>query len=437
MNFRELSLSPGTLDAIAAMGYETPSPIQEMAIPILLQGRDLIGQARTGTGKTAAFGIPLVERHRNTRNGGVVALVLVPTRELCLQVADEVTEIAKGSPLRILTIYGGVGFGNQKSDLARGGTMVLVATPGRLIDHMQQGTVRLDKVQSLVLDEADRMLDMGFLPDVDRILRTIPKARQTSLFSATVPDPIRRLSERFLSKPEVVKVEPGPDATPNAEQFHLRVEKALKTRSLVALLAKEKPARTVVFTRTKHLAKRLARSLEGAGHKAVALQGNMSQNARERAMNSFRAGHVEILVATDIASRGIDVPEITHVVNYDMPDEPEAYVHRIGRTGRMGRRGRAFIFVQSDEVRDMKGLQQRSPTPILPYELGELPPEPTPSRAPAGDARPSGGQGHGGRGNPRSRGPRQWHQPRGHGAPSSGGHGGARQESRPRSQAWR
>ncbi|HUR61479.1 MAG TPA: DEAD/DEAH box helicase [Candidatus Thermoplasmatota archaeon] len=374
--FKDFALSAGTLDAIAAMGYEEPSPIQRDAIPHLLQGRDLLGQARTGTGKTAAFGIPLIEKVRPVRNGGVVALILVPTRELALQVSQELSEIAKASGIRVIPVYGGAGFGKQNDMLHQGGTHIVVATPGRLLDHLQQGTVRLDKVQTLILDEADRMLDMGFLPDMQRVLRAVPKVRQTALFSATVPDQIRKLTSQFLNDPVNVKVETGPTATPLCDQFKAFVEKPMKTRSLLALLAKEKPERTIVFTRTKHLAKRLAPQLGRSGHKAIALQGNMSQGQRERAMEAFRAGDVDILVATDVASRGIDVPEVSHVVNFDLPDEPEAYVHRIGRTGRMGRTGRAFTFVQSDEHRDLKLIERISGIPMADYEIGDLPPEP-------------------------------------------------------------
>jgi superfamily II DNA/RNA helicase len=405
-SFSELKLSTGTLDAIAAMGYETPSPIQAQAIPHFLAGRDLLAQARTGTGKTAAFGIPIVEAARALPpTSGIVCLVLVPTRELAMQVAAELTEIAKGTRLRVFYVFGGVGFGNQVRDLRNGGTAILVATPGRLLDHLKQGDARLDKVKTLILDEADRMLDMGFLPDVERILRAVPATRQTGLFSATVPDEIRRLTQRFLKDPVSVRVESGEVSTPLAEQFKVQVEKANKTRALLALLAKEKPEQVMVFTRTKHLAKRLAPQLDRAGHKAVALQGNMSQGQRERAMGAFRAGEARILVATDIAGRGIDVPETSHVVNYDLPDEPEAYVHRIGRTGRMGRPGRAFTFVQSDQAHDLRIIERLTGVQMVGYDVGPLPAEPAPAprthgapqangHAHHGRGRPSGGSGH-------------------------------------------
>ncbi|MFA5944189.1 MAG: DEAD/DEAH box helicase [Candidatus Thermoplasmatota archaeon] len=395
-SFSELKLSNGTLDAITAMGYETPSPIQAASIPHFLAGRDILAQARTGTGKTAAFGIPLVEAARAMpERAGIVALVLVPTRELAMQVSAELTEIAKGTRLRIFYVFGGVGFGNQTRDLAGSGTAIMVATPGRLLDHLKQGTARLDKVKVLILDEADRMLDMGFLPDVERVLRAVPVVRQTGLFSATVPDAIRRLSSKFLKDPVNVKVETGEVTAPKAEQFKITVEKSSKTRALLALLAKEQPDQVMVFTRTKHLAKRLAPVLERSGLKAVALQGNMSQGQRERAMTAFRSGEVKILVATDIAGRGIDVPETSHVVNYDLPDEPEAYVHRIGRTARMGRPGRAFTFVQPDQVHDLRVIERLTGVQMAAFDVGVLPAEPAPAPQNLGPQGGYGGQGGG------------------------------------------
>ncbi|HLF15994.1 MAG TPA: DEAD/DEAH box helicase [Candidatus Thermoplasmatota archaeon] len=395
--FNELKISPGTLNAIAAMGYETPSPIQAQAIPVFLAGRDLLAQARTGTGKTAAFGIPLVEALRNHRNAGILGLVLVPTRELAIQVSAELADLAKGAPIRIVTIYGGVGFGKQTEALRSGGTQLVVATPGRLLDLVGQGLAKLGNVKHLVLDEADRMLDMGFLPDMEKVLRLVPQQRQTGLFSATVPDPIRRLSSRFLKDPVSIRIETGATATPTAVQFKFHLEKSMKVRALLKVLADEKPEQAMIFTRTKHVAKRLARNLEAWGFPAVALQGNMSQNARERSMEAFRSGEAKLLVATDIASRGIDVVQVSHVINFDLPDEPEAYVHRIGRTARMGRTGRAFTFVQSDEQRDMRVIENLAGTRIQLLELGELPPEP---QAPKGQSERPPNPGHGRRSGP-------------------------------------
>ncbi len=406
-SFTELKLTPATLDAIAAMGYETPSPIQALSIPHFLAGRDLLAQARTGTGKTAAFGIPLLEATRAMPpTSGASALVLVPTRELAIQVADELNDIAKGSRVRIVAIYGGVGMGRQIDELRKAGTMILVATPGRLLDHLRSGSARIEKTKLLVLDEADRMLDMGFLPDVERILRAVAPIRQTAMFSATVPEPIRRLSQKFLRDPVPIRVETGEVSAPKAEQFKVYVEKANKSRALLALLKKESPDQVMVFTRTKHLAKRLAPALDRAGVPSVALQGNMSQGQRERAMQAFRDGTAKILVATDIAGRGIDVPETSHVVNFDLPDEPEAYVHRIGRTARMGRAGRAFTFVQSDEHHDLRIIERLTGVAMQAYDVGELPADlpPAPKQEPTGSngqpfyqGRNGGHSGHGGR----------------------------------------
>ncbi|HLE47351.1 MAG TPA: DEAD/DEAH box helicase, partial [Candidatus Thermoplasmatota archaeon] len=326
-NFAELKLSPSTLNAVRHMGYETPTAIQAKSIPELIAGRDIIAQARTGTGKTAAFGIPLVERLGQVTARGVHGLVLVPTRELCLQVAEHLKQLAHGARLRIVEVYGGVGYGEQTNKLRSNDPIVVVATPGRLVDHIERGNIRLDAVKMLVLDEADRMLDMGFFPDVERIIKLVAKDRITALFSATVPEPIRRLSQKFLRNPITVAVEAGPTATPNAAQYRIDLQRSQKTQGLLALLRKEQPESAIVFTRTKHLARRLARQLHAQGFASVALQGNMSQPQRERAMESFRDAEVKVLVATDIASRGLDVAQVSHVINYDVPVEPEAYVH--------------------------------------------------------------------------------------------------------------
>ncbi len=373
--FNAMPLQPGTLDAIAAMGYETPTPIQAAAIAPFLAGRDVLAQARTGTGKTASFGVPIVDRLRSGGSPGIVGLVLVPTRELAIQVAEECRDLAKGSRLRVVEIYGGVGYGKQTHDLRAGGTILLVATPGRLIDYLGQGAFKLDQVQILVLDEADRMLDMGFIHDMERIIRVLPVKRQTGFYSATLPPPIQKLADKMLKDPVKVKVESGPTTTTLTEQRFIKMEKADKSRALLVLLHQEQPERGIVFTRTKHLARRLADQLQARGWSCVPLQGNMSQGQRERAMDAFRKGEARLLVATDVAARGIDVPELTHVINYDLPDEPEAYVHRIGRTGRMGRTGKAFTFVQSDEARDWRTIEQIAGLQIPRHDLGQLPPE--------------------------------------------------------------
>ncbi len=357
MLFSEFEIEDGTLDAIVAMGYEEPTPIQEQAISPLLQGRDVVGQARTGTGKTAAFGIPLVNRYR-AEHEGVLGLVLVPTRELAIQVAEVLTEIAKASKLSIVTVYGGAGFGKQNSDLGRRGAKIVVATPGRLLDHLDRGTLHLDKVGFWVLDEADRMLDMGFVRDMRKVRSLLnTRSLQTALFSATIPDDVRKLIKEFTVDAVNIRVEDGETTIPKAEQFVAKVEKTEKQKVLLHLLHTEQPERAVVFTRTKHLAKRLSKKLDGHGWSSVALQGNMTQGQRERAMDQYRGGKARILVATDVAARGLDVPGITHVVNFDLPD-PEQYVHRIGRTARNGAEGRAFTFVQSDEHKDLRIIEK-------------------------------------------------------------------------------
>ncbi len=357
MLFSEFEIEDGTLDAIVAMGYEEPTPIQEQAISPLLSGRDVVGQARTGTGKTAAFGIPLVNRYRGEHDG-VLGLVLVPTRELAIQVAEVLTEIAKASKLNIVTVYGGAGFGKQNSDLGRRGAKIVVATPGRLLDHLDRGTLHLEKVGFWVLDEADRMLDMGFVRDMRKV-RSMLNTRdlQTALFSATIPDDVRKLIKEFTVDAVNIRVEDGEATIPKAEQFVSKVEKTEKQKVLLHLLHEEQPARAVVFTRTKHLAKRLSKKLDSHGWSSVALQGNMSQGQRERAMEDYRGGKARVLVATDVAARGLDVPGITHVVNFDLPD-PEQYVHRVGRTARNGADGKAYTFVQSDEHKDLRIIEK-------------------------------------------------------------------------------
>lgn len=381
--FEQLNLRPATLTALRALRFAVPTPVQAQAIPELLASRDLVAQARTGTGKTAAFGIPLVERLGTLTTRGVVGLVLVPTRELALQVSEQLHVLARGTHLRVAAVYGGVGYEDQRRALGAHEPLILVATPGRLLDHLSRRTVRLDGVRILILDEADRMLDMGFLPDVERLIRLTPRERQTALFGATLSGPIQGLAQRFLRNPSHVRIEDGPVATPLAEQFKIDLQRSQKPQGLVALLGKEQPQGAIVFTRTKHLARRLARQLEGAGFRAVALQGNMTQNQRERALGSFREGHARILVATDVASRGLDVAHVSHVINYDVPMEPEAYVHRVGRTARMGRSGRAFTFVQGDQRRELAAIERMAGVTLQGYHLGELPPPPPSEARPA------------------------------------------------------
>ena len=359
--FTELKLSAPLLQALATEGYETPTPIQAQAIPPLLEGRDLLGIAQTGTGKTAAFALPLLQRLTSTdRRAGprsVRALILTPTRELCVQILDSFRTYGRHLRLSRAAVYGGVSQGPQVHNLARG-LDVLVATPGRLLDLMNQGQVRFDNLEAFVLDEADRMLDMGFIVPVKRIVAKLPKERQTLLFSATMPQAVHGLVASLLKEP--VRVEVTPVAT-TAERIAQRVhfvEKANKRALLQHLLADKAIARALVFARTKHGANKVAEQLDRAGVRTDAIHGNKSQNARQKALEDFRNGKVRVLVATDIAARGIDVDGITHVINFDLPNEPESYVHRIGRTARAGNDGIAISFCDAEERTFLRDIEK-------------------------------------------------------------------------------
>ena len=359
--FTELKLSAPLLQALATEGYETPTPIQAQAIPPLLEGRDLLGIAQTGTGKTAAFALPLLQRLTTTdRRAGprsVRALILTPTRELCVQILDSFHTYGRHLRLSRAAVYGGVSQGPQVHNLARG-LDVLVATPGRLLDLMNQGQVRFDSLEAFVLDEADRMLDMGFIVPVKRIVAKLPKERQTLLFSATMPQAVHGLVASLLKEP--VRVEVTPVAT-TAERIAQRVhfvEKANKRALLQHLLADKAIARALVFARTKHGANKVAEQLDRAGVRTDAIHGNKSQNARQKALEDFRNGKVRVLVATDIAARGIDVDGITHVINFDLPNEPESYVHRIGRTARAGNDGIAISFCDAEERAFLRDIEK-------------------------------------------------------------------------------
>ena len=342
MTFDQLSLDPRILAGIVAAGYTAPTPIQQQAIPVVLQGRDLLGLAQTGTGKTAAFMLPILQRLAQGKPGRVRALIVAPTRELAEQIHQTAVTLGSKLKLRSVTIYGGVSKERQAAALRRGADIV-VACPGRLLDHMGDGTINLESVEVLVLDEADRMCDMGFLPDIRRILRKLPVRRQTLFFSATMPAEIRTLADEILTDAAVVQVDPIAPAKTVAHALY-PVPESLKTKLLLALLEKLETQRVLVFTRTKRRARNLARDLELQRYRVAELQGNMAQNARQRAIKDFRDGNVDILVATDIAARGIDVAEISHVINYDMPDTVDAYTHRIGRTGRAQQSGEAYTF---------------------------------------------------------------------------------------------
>jgi len=360
--FAALGLSRPLCAAVAAAGYETPTPIQKKAIPDVLKGRDLLGCAQTGTGKTAAFALPILQ-HLSDKRRAMRVLVLAPTRELAAQIGESFATYGRGSGLRHHVIFGGVGKGPQKNALRRG-LDIVVATPGRLLDLMGEGLVDLSRVDHLVLDEADRMLDMGFIRDVRRIVREIPRDRQTLLFSATMPDEIRKLASEILRDPLFVAVDPISSTVEPISQAVYFVEKQQKIDMLLRILGDEKfdIDRALVFTRTKHGANKVTKQLGAASVAAAAIHGNKSQSARERALAGFKRGELRVLVATDIAARGIDIKELSHVINYDLPNEPESYVHRVGRTGRAGLTGAAISFCATDErpyLRDIERLTKR------------------------------------------------------------------------------
>ncbi|MBI5000595.1 MAG: DEAD/DEAH box helicase [Euryarchaeota archaeon] len=407
MGFAGFEFHPAVAAGIKAMGYTTPTPIQEKAISPVIRGLDVMCLAQTGTGKTAVFVLPILERLMTGPRKRVRALVVAPTRELAEQTHVFFRSIGKQTGLHSMTMYGGVGAGPQLTNL-RAGCEIVVACPGRLLDHIGQGNIDLSKVEVLVLDEADRMLDMGFLPDIRRIMRHVPQKRQTLLFSATMPDEIRRLAGEMLRNPITVQVAfTAPLKTVSHALYPL--PQHLKTSLLVELLRKTDTDSVLVFTRTKHRAKRLALQLGRSGFKVASLQGNLSQKKRQAALDGFRDGSYQILVATDIAARGIDVSSISHVINYDMPDTADAYTHRIGRTGRAARTGDAFTLVCGEDE-EMIGTIERLLGARLErrtldgFDYGRA--------APPREARPAGRPQHG--------------RPSGHSGHRQGGGGGFR-----------
>ncbi|MCS6933455.1 MAG: DEAD/DEAH box helicase, partial [Acetobacteraceae bacterium] len=359
--FSTFGLAEPILSALREAGYDTPTPIQAQTIPLAMAGRDIVGIAQTGTGKTAAFSLPLLHRlaeaPRRPERRAARMLVLSPTRELAAQIEQSIRSYGKRLRVTTALLIGGVPMGRQLRALTSG-VDVLIATPGRLLDLVAEGAARLDQVEALVLDEADQMLDLGFLPDVKRIIARTPPKRQTLLFSATMPEAIAELSATLLRDPARVAVTPVAKTADRIEQRLIHVDRGAKPAALVELLTEEKPSRALVFTRTKHGADKVVRDLERAGIAAGAIHGNKSQGQRERALAAFREGKAPILVATDIAARGIDVSGVSHVVNYDLPNVPETYVHRIGRTARAGAEGIAISLCDGDEVPFLRDIER-------------------------------------------------------------------------------
>jgi len=401
MEFNEFNLHPHVAAGVVTAGYISSTPIQAQAIPLVMQGRDVMGLAQTGTGKTAAFVLPILHRLMQGERRHVRALVIAPTRELAEQINEAICVLGKRTGLRSATVYGGVSFNPQVSNLRRGAEIV-VACPGRLLDHIGQGTINLSRLEVLVLDEADHMFDMGFLPDIRRILKHLTSRRQTLLFSATMPEDIRSLAGDILNEPVTVRVGDTLAAETVSHALY-PVPQHLKTPLLFELLRRTDTKSVLIFTRTKHRAKRLGEQLVKTGYRAASLQGNLSQARRQEAMNGFRNGTFQILVATDIAARGIDVTRVSHVVNYDIPGSADAYIHRIGRTGRAACNGDAYTLVAGDDTdmvqaiervlggpverRTLEGFDYGVAAPRKDREFSRPAQQPAPSRKPAVAAR--------------------------------------------------
>jgi ATP-dependent RNA helicase DeaD len=366
--FADLGLSDTSLQALQDVGYEQPSPIQEQAIPVLMEGRDMIGQAQTGSGKTAAFGLPMIE-HVDPTAQEVQALVLTPTRELCIQVTQALRTYGSRKGVDVVAVFGGAPIRSQQAQLRDGGQIV-VGTVGRVLDLIQRASLILHSCRFVVLDEADEMLDLGFLEDVERILAITPNSRQTALFSATMPPPIRALADRYLYDPVTVKVKNATLTVDSVEQFSVEVKPGDKADRLGEVLRAERPDQAIVFTRTKIRCDQLYRKLRDRGMNVRALHGDMSQGQRDGVMLAFKGGRVPILVATDVAARGLDISTVTHVVNFDVPTSPDGYVHRIGRTGRVGRAGRAITFVEPRQQRELAAIERHIGTAITQWAEG-------------------------------------------------------------------
>jgi ATP-dependent RNA helicase DeaD len=360
--FGELAVSKEIARALAEMGFEEPTPIQAQIIPLIMDNQDVIGQAQTGTGKTAAFGIPLLERV-NPRLPAVQGIILTPTRELAIQVAGEITRIGRFKKIKVLPVYGGQPIDRQIRAL-RMGVHLVIGTPGRVLDHLERRTLNLSKVQMVVLDEADEMLDMGFIEDIEAILEKVPAIRQTMLFSATMPPPIQKLTEKYLKKPTFVNVNKETLTVPLIQQYYYEIAQGTKVDALCRILDYENYDSVIIFCRTKRGVDELVANLQTRGYFAEALHGDLTQVQRDKTMNAFRKGDIELLVATDVAARGLDIERVSHVINYDIPQDPEAYVHRIGRTGRAGKEGKALNIIIPQEYRHLRMIEKLIKTKI-------------------------------------------------------------------------
>lgn len=354
MYFEDFQISTDIKKAIKEMGFEAPSPIQEKVIPVILEGGDVIGQAQTGTGKTAAFGIPLL--NKITSAPQVQSIILTPTRELAIQVAGELQKLSKFQRVRTLPIYGGQSIGHQIKALKQG-VHVVIGTPGRVLDHLRRKTLKLDKVHTVVLDEADEMLDMGFVDDIELILKDVNKDRQTLLFSATMPNEIIKLTKRYMNTPKIVSINKGEVTAPSIDQVYFKVLEKNKLESLCRIIDSEEIELGIIFSRTKKGVAELTEALQARGYLADGLHGDLTQMQRDSVMKKFRESKIDFLIATDVAARGIDVYNITHVINYDIPQDPESYVHRIGRTGRAGKKGLALTLVTPREMKHLRSIE--------------------------------------------------------------------------------
>ncbi len=431
MSFDTLGLLPELLRAVREQGYENPTPIQEQAIPLVLAGRDLMGRAQTGTGKTAGFTLPLLQMLAPSANTSasparhpIRALILTPTRELALQVEESVRTYGKYIPLRSTTIFGGVNI-NPQTKALRAGVEIVVATPGRLLDHHQQGNLNFSHLDVLILDEADRMLDMGFIRDIQKILNLLPAKRQTLLFSATFTDEIKQLASKFLKDPATVQITPTNTAAELVRQVVHPVDRERKRALLAHLIQSRNLSQVLVFTRTKHGANRLSEQLDKDGINSMAIHGNKSQPQRIKALEDFKNGNVRVLVATDIAARGLDIDMLPHVVNFELPQVAEDYIHRIGRTGRAGAEGEALSLVCVDEHRLLKDIEKLLRKDLPKDVIQGYAPDPSIPAEPIQTGRQGGGGG-GGRGRGPARGPR----PASAGARSGGGRPSARPGTR-------